>query len=170
MKLMTLMTCALMSGLFCASPVHAATARDLGSLQLASSGRRASVLGELLKAPRSLLIVLDARSESSKRWVEAMSRSGFEGERSIVLLIHATEAERDAYETLARWPLAQWRQVDAMSMFKATGLNGTPAVFAVEGSRVRWRVSGHDATTMDALHLRLLDWLGEASPKTSAKP
>jgi hypothetical protein len=147
--------------LLAAGVASAATpaSRDVGDIVVRTTSRSSSGLSSLLGPGHSILIVLDARSGLSRQWIDEVRRSGFAGEGALIIVLGATANDLDALQSLSGWAQARWFRAEAMTTLRALQTQGTPGVYGLAGTQMRWAQSGMPARGGEALVLRMLDWL-----------
>jgi hypothetical protein len=158
--------------LFAVGTAMAATPpdRDVGSIEVQTGGRSSSGLSTLLGSGHSLLVVLDARSGISRQWLDALRPSGYDGEGALIIVLGASASDVEALQSLSGWSQARWSRAEAKATLRILQTQGTPGVYGLAGTEMRWRHSGLPARGGEALALRMLDWMAEPQPATEPRP
>lgn len=104
------------------------------------------------------IAVLDPRLSSSRELLDALHRSGYQGDGLVVLVagdVRQAEALRRRSNAL---PRARWVSAEANAVLRQLELTGTPVVLGLDRQqRIAWRESGLPAVPLD-LALRIAEW------------
>ncbi|MBL8297758.1 MAG: hypothetical protein JNN30_05350 [Rhodanobacteraceae bacterium] len=113
---------------------------------------------ELSALRAGAVAVLDPQLSSSRELLDALHRSGYQGEGLVVLVTGDAGQAEALRRRSAALPQARWVSAAASTVLQRLKLAGTPVVLGLDRQqRVAWRESGLPA---DPLHLalRIAEW------------
>lgn len=126
-----------------------------GGLVVQQAGTAAVAL-ETLQA--GAVAVLDPHLSSSRELLDALQRSGYQGDGLVVLVAGDASQTEALHRRSGALPRARWVSAEANAVQRQLQLAGTPVVLGLDRQRrVAWRENGLPAVPLH-LALRIAEW------------